>query len=528
MKKGILLIMMVMISLPLVFAATVSHDASQILAATFPSGNYVFQGTVRIPTLHLNNTLGFGNLSTCASGQIIKMSGTSWICGEDLTGGNGTLGTNVVDDVEMNYTDVTLGDFTNDAGFITIDTNESTRVTEISANIVANQSVWETDLNTQNNTDLWYANTDTQNNTDYYVTAGEVSGTTTKTLEIVIGGGALANLTFAWTDLVNHTDLWYADTDTHISTLECGNITGATSNLCTLVDTNTQNNTDLWYADTNESTSVTQILANIVANQSTWDTDANTQNNTDLFYLDTNESISVTQILANIAANQSTWDTDANTQNNTDYHITNLEVSGTTTKTIEVVIGGEAIANVSTTFTDLVNHTDLWYADTTYSALSEFTNDVGYYYSEGNLTALLDDNYADISVTDTDTHITALPLANITDTGNLDTDSTDDQPLEATLTDIADGTIAENLVNTAHPWANDEVSDTLTCSILTDDNTYALVAGETFTGPIIGTNVTSVIYKLSNTTIDNIYTETWNGTCVVKAFVWGAKDVWCP
>jgi hypothetical protein len=36
------------------------------------------------------------------------------------------------------------------------------------------------------------------------------------------------------------------------------------------------------------------------------------------------------------------------------------------------------------------------------------------------------------------------------------------QPLESTLTDIADGTIAENLVNTANPWADNEVADTLT------------------------------------------------------------------
>lgn len=33
------------------------------------------------------------------------------------------------------------------------------------------------------------------------------------------------------------------------------------------------------------------------------------------------------------------------------------------------------------------------------------------------------------------------------------------QPLEATLTDIADGTISENLVNTANPWAVNEVAD---------------------------------------------------------------------
>lgn len=40
------------------------------------------------------------------------------------------------------------------------------------------------------------------------------------------------------------------------------------------------------------------------------------------------------------------------------------------------------------------------------------------------------------------------------------------QPLEATLTDIADGTIAENLVNTANPWADDEVADTITAGNL--------------------------------------------------------------
>lgn len=39
------------------------------------------------------------------------------------------------------------------------------------------------------------------------------------------------------------------------------------------------------------------------------------------------------------------------------------------------------------------------------------------------------------------------------------------QPAEATLTDIADGTIAEDLVNTGNPWADNEVSDTLTASI---------------------------------------------------------------
>lgn len=36
------------------------------------------------------------------------------------------------------------------------------------------------------------------------------------------------------------------------------------------------------------------------------------------------------------------------------------------------------------------------------------------------------------------------------------------QPKEATLTDIADGTITENLVNTTNPWADNEVADGLT------------------------------------------------------------------
>jgi hypothetical protein len=41
---------------------------------------------------------------------------------------------------------------------------------------------------------------------------------------------------------------------------------------------------------------------------------------------------------------------------------------------------------------------------------------------------------------------------------------TDYQAADATLTDIADGTIAENLVNTANPWADNEVADTITAS----------------------------------------------------------------
>lgn len=53
------------------------------------------------------------------------------------------------------------------------------------------------------------------------------------------------------------------------------------------------------------------------------------------------------------------------------------------------------------------------------------------------------------------------------------------QPLESTLTDIADGTIAEDLVNTAHPWADNEVSDTITVGASGSVNDAAIPSGIT-------------------------------------------------
>lgn len=49
------------------------------------------------------------------------------------------------------------------------------------------------------------------------------------------------------------------------------------------------------------------------------------------------------------------------------------------------------------------------------------------------------------------------------------------QPLEATLTDIADGTIAENLVNTANPWAANEITEA--DPTLTNDATVTVGSG---------------------------------------------------
>ena len=65
--------------------------------------------------------------------------------------------------------------------------------------------------------------------------------------------------------------------------------------------------------------------------------------------------------------------------------------------------------------------------------------------------------------------------------------------LGATLTDIADGTIAENLVNTANPWADNEVADDITCS------NYMPISGGAFTGfPTTPSEAPDADYEVAN------------------------------
>jgi len=56
----------------------------------------------------------------------------------------------------------------------------------------------------------------------------------------------------------------------------------------------------------------------------------------------------------------------------------------------------------------------------------------------------------------------------VSDHGNLtglaDTDHSAYQPVDAQLTDLADGTLTGNFVNTAYPWADNEVADNITAS----------------------------------------------------------------
>lgn len=85
------------------------------------------------------------------------------------------------------------------------------------------------------------------------------------------------------------------------------------------------------------------------------------------------------------------------------------------------------------------------------------------------------------TVVDTDTNANTICAGTTTyldGEGNCDDISLVYQPLEATLTDIADGTIAEDLVNTANPWADNEVADTITAS------NYLPLAGGTLTGEL--------------------------------------------
>ena len=71
---------------------------------------------------------------------------------------------------------------------------------------------------------------------------------------------------------------------------------------------------------------------------------------------------------------------------------------------------------------------------------------------------------------------TGATIVTVSDTTILSAQFATKQPLEGTLTDIADGTIAEDLVNTANPWADNEVADDLTAS------SYLPLAGGSVTG----------------------------------------------
>jgi hypothetical protein len=73
----------------------------------------------------------------------------------------------------------------------------------------------------------------------------------------------------------------------------------------------------------------------------------------------------------------------------------------------------------------------------------------------------------------------------VTETPNTEINVT----LEATLVDIMDGTIAENLVNTANPWADNEVADDITITNISQVADISATAAEINT-PLDGASVT--------------------------------------
>ena len=110
------------------------------------------------------------------------------------------------------------------------------------------------------------------------------------------------------------------------------------------------------------------------------------------------------------------------------------------------------------------------------------------------------------------------------------------QPLEATLTDIADGTIAENLVNTANPWADNEVSDTLTCSDLV--SAVAVVDISTETNLTAGRSLTmSADSVVADTELytdtkciyfeDPTATDDFNSIWTANGFAATITKIWC-
>ena len=186
-------------------------------------------------------------------------------------------------------------------------------------------------------------------------------------------------------------------------------------------------------------------------------------------------TINANQVLVNGTA-VSLTDTDTNT------NVTSIQVTGTTTKTLNVEQTG--LTNLTATWSDIntFNSSDDIKA-VYYPTLSTYPN-LTSIDTQGEVETIWGVTLA--TDTELSAYTTTSGLYGLLGTYlNSSTAGTTYQPLEATLTDIADGTIVENLVNTANPWADNEVSDTLTASVLTDDNTYALVSGETFTGDIL-------------------------------------------
>jgi len=125
------------------------------------------------------------------------------------------IDTNAVGDSEINYTQVTLNDFTNDAGFITTDTNTTYTA----------------------GTGLTLTGTTFSNNLGTDIATGEIQDnavTSAKILDSTIVTGDIANGTITFADL-NNTDITLADFTNDLALTSANIFVGNASNLATAV-----------------------------------------------------------------------------------------------------------------------------------------------------------------------------------------------------------------------------------------------------------------------------------------------------
>lgn len=94
------------------------------------------------------------------------------------------------------------------------------------------------------------------------------------------------------------------------------------------------------------------------------------------------------------------------------------------------------------------------------------------------------------------------------------------QPLEATLTDIADGTITENLVNTANPWAADEIVSTVIHEGESAASLTAINGSNISSGTVADARIAATLLRTTGTGIE---LTALNGTNITSGTVADAR-----
>lgn len=122
-------------------------------------------------------------------------------------------------------------------------------------------------------------------------------------------------------------------------------------------------------------------------------------------------------------------------------------------------VGGITASDTAAMLSTYINKADTAAMLTTYINKADTAAMLNTYINKADTAAML---ATYINVEDTASMLTNYITAGETADGY--------QPLEATLTDIADGTITENLVNTTNPWADNEVASSGTWNTMLQDS----------------------------------------------------------